>query len=96
MRKPDPGPLGDTFFDDSVRTIVVALFVKSPEGGCVESVFTFEIHRFVFRFAMSVPFPNYSLAFSVQAKFPYLRAGILETLQRQPVTTPYYQVKCPL
>ena len=45
MRKPDPGPLGETFFDASTLAMVEALFVKSPLGGCVESVLTPATHR---------------------------------------------------
>jgi hypothetical protein len=41
IRIPESGPLGETFFEASVLAIVGALFVKSPGGGCVESVFTF-------------------------------------------------------
>ncbi len=43
---PEPGPLGDIFFDASVRTMVAALLVNSPSGGCVESVLTLDTHRF--------------------------------------------------
>jgi len=43
---PDAGPLGETRFDASVRAIVPASFVKSPLGGCVESVFTLATHCF--------------------------------------------------
>jgi hypothetical protein len=46
MRKPEPGPSGETLGDASVRAIVAALFVNKPDGGCVESVLTFETHRF--------------------------------------------------
>ena len=42
---PDPGPLGETFFDASDRAISAALRVKRPGGGCVESVFTLATHR---------------------------------------------------
>jgi hypothetical protein len=45
---PEPGPFGETFFDDSTRAMVGALLVNSPAGGCVESVLTLETHRFVF------------------------------------------------
>ena len=55
MRKPDPGPLGETFFDARVRAITAAFFVKSPLGGCVESVVTFADHRLPFLVAMSAP-----------------------------------------
>jgi len=40
MRIPDPGPLGETFFDAKVRAMVFASLVKSPGGGYVDSVFT--------------------------------------------------------
>jgi hypothetical protein len=43
---PDPGPLGETFFEASDRAIVAASLVKSPSGGNVDAVFTFETHRF--------------------------------------------------
>jgi hypothetical protein len=46
MRIPDPGPFGETFFDASVRAMVAASLVKSPGGGCVESVVTVRTHRF--------------------------------------------------
>lgn len=42
---PEPGPLGETRFEASVRAIVSALLVNSPSGGCVESVFTLATHR---------------------------------------------------
>jgi hypothetical protein len=45
MRIPDPGPLGETLFAAKDRAIVSASLVKSPLGGCVESVFTFETQR---------------------------------------------------
>lgn len=43
---PDAGPLGETFFEASDLAIVAASLVKSPSGGKVEAVFTFETHRF--------------------------------------------------
>jgi hypothetical protein len=49
---PEPGPLGDIFFDASVRAMVVALFVNKPAVGRVESVLTLDIHRFVFLVAI--------------------------------------------
>jgi hypothetical protein len=48
IRIPDAGPFGETSFEASTFAIVGALFVKSPGGGCVESVVTFVIH-FPFR-----------------------------------------------
>ncbi len=49
MRIPEAGPLGETFFEASVRAIVAALLVNSPAGGCVESVVTLATQRlFVF------------------------------------------------
>lgn len=44
---PEVTPFGDTFFEASVRAMVSALFVKSPGGGCVESVRTFATHPFL-------------------------------------------------
>src|SRR5215831_13438040 len=41
---PDAGPFGETFFDASVRAMVVALLLNKPGGGRVESVLTLEIH----------------------------------------------------
>jgi len=52
IRKPEAGPFGETFLDARVRAIVAALFVKSPPGGCVESVLTLDTHRFLFETAM--------------------------------------------
>jgi len=46
MRIPEPGPLGDTFFDAKVRAMVSAFRVKRPFGGYVETVVTLAIHRF--------------------------------------------------
>lgn len=46
IRSPDIGPLGDTFFEARLRAITAALFVKSPSGGCVESVVTPALHFF--------------------------------------------------
>jgi hypothetical protein len=40
MRMPEAGPLGETFFEASVRAMVAASWVKRPAGGCVESVLT--------------------------------------------------------
>lgn len=37
---PEAGPLGETVFEASTRATVAALLVKSPGGGCVESVVT--------------------------------------------------------
>ena len=45
MRIPDAAPFGETFLDASERAISGALFVKSPSGGNVETVFTFATHR---------------------------------------------------
>jgi hypothetical protein len=47
MRMPDCGPLGETFFEANVRAMVGAFFVKSPAGGCVESVFTRATQRWL-------------------------------------------------
>jgi len=47
MRIPDPGPLGETLGEASESAIVAASFVKSPFGGCVESVFTLASQRFL-------------------------------------------------
>ena len=41
---PEPGPLGETFFEASARAMVSASFANSPWGGCVESVFTLADH----------------------------------------------------
>lgn len=51
MRIPDEGPLGETFFDARLRAIAEALRVKSPAGGWVESVLTFDTQRFFFAVA---------------------------------------------
>jgi hypothetical protein len=45
MRMPDATPLGETLRDARVRAMVLALLVKSPSGGCVESVVTFATQR---------------------------------------------------
>lgn len=45
MRMPEPGPFGDTLFEARVRAITGALFLNSPAGGSVETVFTFADHR---------------------------------------------------
>ncbi len=51
---PDCGPLGETLLEASERAIVDAFFLKSPAGGCVESVFTCATHfRFLVRCAIS-------------------------------------------
>ena len=50
IRKPDTGPLGDTFFEARDRAIVSALLVKRPSGGKVDTVFTCATHFFM-RFA---------------------------------------------
>jgi hypothetical protein len=47
MRMPEPGPLGETFFDARTRAIVLASLLNNPGGGWVESVVTWETHRFV-------------------------------------------------
>lgn len=48
MRMPEDGPLGETLFEASDRAMVAALLVKSPLGGCVESVVTVFTQRFFF------------------------------------------------
>ena len=45
IRIPEPGPLGETFFEASSRAMVSGDRVKSPFAGWVESVFTFPTHR---------------------------------------------------
>jgi len=50
MRRPEAGPLGETFFEASDLAIVAAFLVNKPAPGCVESVFTLATHlrlRFV-------------------------------------------------
>lgn len=47
MRIPEPGPLGETFFEESERAISGALLVKRSLGGWVESVVMFLTQRFV-------------------------------------------------
>lgn len=44
---PEAVPLGETLFEASTRATVAAPLVKSPGGGCVESVVTPATHRFV-------------------------------------------------
>jgi hypothetical protein len=46
IRRPDPGPFGETFLEARVRAMVAALFVNNPDGGCVESVLTLDTHLF--------------------------------------------------
>ena len=53
---PEPGPFGETFFEAKARAIAEAFFVKSPAGGCVESVLTLDTHSFLFEFAMGILF----------------------------------------
>jgi hypothetical protein len=55
IRKPDTAPFGETLREASALAIVAALLVNSPEGGCVESVLTLEIHRFFCRIDISAP-----------------------------------------
>ena len=45
MRIPELGPLGETFLEASDRAMVAAFLVKSPCGGCVESVVTLADQR---------------------------------------------------
>jgi hypothetical protein len=49
MRMPEPGRLGETFFDASDRAMVSASFVKRPLGGNVETVFTDATQRLLER-----------------------------------------------
>jgi len=49
MRMPEAGPFGDTRFDARLLAIVAASVVKSPAGGCVESLVTDATQRSVFR-----------------------------------------------
>ena len=56
IRMPEAGPLGETFFEAKARAIAGAFFVKSPAGGCVESVLTLDTHSFLFEFAMGILF----------------------------------------
>ena len=48
MRMPEDGPFGETLFEASERTMVAALLVNNPLGGCVESVVTVLTQRFFF------------------------------------------------
>jgi membrane-associated protease RseP (regulator of RpoE activity) len=43
---PEPGPLGETFFEARERAMTGALFVKRSLGGCVESVVTLRTQSF--------------------------------------------------
>jgi hypothetical protein len=43
IRKPEPGPFGETLFEAKALAIALALLVNNPRGGWVESVFTFAI-----------------------------------------------------
>lgn len=46
MRIPEPGALGETFFDANARAMVDASLVNRPFWGWVESVVTFATQRF--------------------------------------------------
>jgi hypothetical protein len=59
IRIPEPGPLGETLFDASVRAIVGASFVKRPSGGCVESVSTLATHCPVLFFGILAKLRSY-------------------------------------
>ena len=50
IRIPEPGPLGETFFEAKASAIADAFFLNSPGGGWVESVFTEAIHFFALLF----------------------------------------------
>ena len=45
MRRPEVGPLGETFLDANTRAMVGASFVNRPGGGKVETVVTLETQR---------------------------------------------------
>lgn len=45
IRMPEPGPLGETFFEARERAMVAASLVKSPCGGKVETVLTLATQR---------------------------------------------------
>jgi hypothetical protein len=45
MRMPDPGPLGETFFEARTRAMVAASLVKSPSGGNVDTVLALATQR---------------------------------------------------
>jgi len=49
MRMPEPGPLGETFFEAKLRAMVAASLVNRPSGGWVESVVTPATQRFLVR-----------------------------------------------
>lgn len=60
---PEPGPLGDTFFEASVLAMTDALLVNSPRGGNVETVFTPAIQRlFPLRFVARFVVPRFLAA----------------------------------
>ena len=44
IRIPEPGPLGEIFFEANALAIAWAFFLNSPGGGWVESVLTLAIH----------------------------------------------------
>jgi len=77
MRIPDPGPLGETFFDASVRAMVAALRLNSPSGGWVESVVTPADHRLGFALVRFVLI-RFALFFPLFVVFP---AGMSSHLQ---------------
>jgi len=55
MRIPEPGPLGETCFDASLRAMVCGSHVNNPSGGWVESVFTLLTHFLCARAIHSPP-----------------------------------------
>jgi hypothetical protein len=56
MRMPEPGPLGETFFEASERAMTGALLVKRSLGGWVESVVTVRTQRFFADFFLGADF----------------------------------------
>ena len=55
IRIPEDGPLGEILLEARARAIAGAFFVKSPAGGCVESVLTLDTQRFFLEPAMRPP-----------------------------------------
>ena len=78
MRIPDCGPFGETLLEASEAAIFFALFLNSPFGGCVESVFTVLIHLlFAWRGIIS-PRPArlaWGLPSDIEAKFTFGQYG---------------------
>src|SRR6266403_1424925 len=82
MRRPETGPLGEILFEASASAIAAASLVKSPSGGCVESLVTLATQYF--------PEPRFDRPFVAD----FFRAEVLAAMEASSGLRPRFDALC--